>query len=47
MLNSMHKKALRQKKMETEMEKSCKKSWEMLYMKKTKKNLRKRIDVNL
>ena len=33
--------------METEMEKSCTNSWEMLYMKKTKKNLRKRIDVKL
>ena len=49
MLNSMHKKELKQKKkkMETEMEKSCTNSWEMLYMKKTKKNLRKRIDVKL
>ena len=45
----MHKKELKQKKkkMETEMEKSCTNSWEMLYMKKTKKNLRKRIDVKL
>ena len=40
MLNSMHKKELKQKKkkkMEKEMEKSCTNSWEMLYMKKQRK----------